>query len=330
MPYVIGALIVAAIVGGLFWWRSRQSGAGDEEHQMLSFVALLREPCALSDRQVAQAANLAWGADLSWGDVDTDEELEKRDGFVVGQEGLPMIMVQYQQRMMIVNNFREPYLDDPDAAAESIPDLRLRNLLKQHKAWISCDAMGVESFEDADEVRDWYRLLGPLLAELVDDNCLAILIPQTSQLFPNMDETLQMLKSDDPLEALMDDAPPSIVPIGEDDPRMKAAVAEARANWPRFVADFHQKAGENFSIKAPLTHGDNVEFIWISVNSIADGKITGELANDPMDLGPLKLGSIVTVPESTLNDWAYVDSSGEPHGMYTVKVLSDAARENQE
>ena len=314
---------MALLVGVVFWWRGRSKDDGEEEHQILSFVALLKEPQRLEPIYIATAARKAWDADLGIG------EDEGADGFIVGDDSMPTTVMRYKERMIIVNNFAQPYVDDLEAAAASIPDLRLRGLVSQHTAWLSCDALGVESFDDVQDVRQWYRLLGPLLSELVDDNCLAIMLPQTGQIFAHMDETLEMLKSSDPLAALEEDAPVPVIPISGDDPRMIAAVAEARQKFPEFVKAFEQREGDQFGVKAPITADGNTEFIWLEVTAIENGVIYGELSNEPISLGNLKLGSRVKTTMDQLNDWAYV-ADGEPYGMFTVKVLSQASKEEMD
>ena len=173
MWYLFGALALVVIAAFVFWLLS-QSSDDEEEHQMLSFVALLKQPQRLEPIYIATAAKKAWNATLSYGSDDD----EGPDGFVVGDEGLPTLMVKFRDRMLMVNNFPAPYMDDPETAAESIPELRLRTLVAQHTAWISVDALGVESFDDLDEVREWYKVLGRMLAELVDDNCLATAVSE--------------------------------------------------------------------------------------------------------------------------------------------------------
>jgi hypothetical protein len=73
-----------------------------------------------------------------------------------------------------------PYVEDVEKAAAEMADLRLRALFSQHKAWFSCDAMGVDGRTPEAEVRDWYRRLGTLFAELLDENCLLIYLRQDS------------------------------------------------------------------------------------------------------------------------------------------------------
>lgn len=317
MWYAVVALILVLLAGLAFWWLKNQ--AREKEHQILSVVALLKGPQRLEPIYIASAAKKAWNATLSY----SDEEKDGPDGYVVGDDSMPTMIVNFRERMLIVNNFPQPYMENPQEISEGIADLRLKKLVADHTAWLSCDAIGVESFDDVDEIREWYKTLGRLLAELVDDNCLAIFIPHTNQLFPNMDETLELLKADDPLQALGFDAPGPVLQIGADDPRMIAAVEKAKSTWPNFVSAFERKAGENFSVKVPITAGGNTEFIWLKVTAIENGIIYGELANEPVALGNLKLGSKAKSRVADLSDWAYVSNDG-PVGMYTAKVIAQA------
>jgi uncharacterized protein YegJ (DUF2314 family) len=130
----------------------------------------------------------------------------------------------------------------------------------------------------------------------------------------------------DPLKALQETSAPPVIHVADDDPLMKAAVAKARAEWPTFVAAFEANAGENFSVKAPLSHAGNTEFIWITVTSVEGDLIYGELGNDPANLGPLKLGSKVSVPIADLNDWCYIDPKENLVGGFTIEAVKQAAR----
>jgi uncharacterized protein YegJ (DUF2314 family) len=327
MPYVIAGVAVVLIgaLAALAWWlkirAADQKQATESNRPILSFVALLREHRHMEPIMIATAARKAWGADLSCG----EGEEEGADGFVVGMEISSVI--RFRERMILVNYFPSPYVADPQAAAENISDLRLKSLFAEHTAWLSCDAMGEDDFSDPEVVREWYRVLGPLLAELVDENCLAIFLPLTDHLFANMPETLETLRSSDPLASLQEEAPVPVIQISGDDPRMVAAVEEARRRWPEFVAALESQTGRNFGVKAPITYGDNTEFIWLEVTAVENDVIYGTLANEPMNLGSLKLGSRVRTSLAELNDWGYIDAAGKPQGMFTVKVLVDAQRE---
>ena len=112
-----------------------------------------------------------------------------------------------------------------------------------------------------------------------------------------------------------------IVEVSDDDPLMIHAVKKAREGWPRFVEVYEAQAGENFTVKAPVSYGEKTEYIWISVTAIEGENVYGQLANDPGDLGPLKLGSKVSVPVAELNDWCYIDPATKLQGGFTIEAV---------
>lgn len=315
-PYLIGGVVVLVIaIGGFFWWRKRKR----DEHRLVSFVALLKEPRPLEAVYLQTAAKKAWDADLSLG-----EDAEGEDGFIVGEDFSCFVM--FRGRIMLVNNFPSPYMDDAEKFAESIPDLRLRQIVAEHTAWMSVDAMGASMGDDPETVRDWYRVLGPLLAEFVDENCLGIYMPDRGRLYAANPETLEMLRSEDPLakiEAEGGETP--VFEVSDDDPAMQKAVEEARRRWPEFVTAFEADNSRQAAVKAPICRGDNCEFIWIEVTAIENDVIYGKLGNEPVNLPGLKLGSRVRTTVAELNDWGYVDEKGEFIGGFTVAVMMKAA-----
>lgn len=117
-----------------------------------------------------------------------------------------------------------------------------------------------------------------------------------------------------------------VISVPEDDPGLQAAVKKARETWPRFIEAFEKSAGSGFAVKAPVNHGDRTEFIWISVTAIEGKRIYGVLANDPANLGPLKLGSKVQVALADLNDWCYIDPKDKLQGAFTQQAVQEAAR----
>lgn len=317
-PFMIGGVVAIGLIAAWFWWRKRRAAS---EHRLVSIVALLREPQTLEPIYVATAARKAWNADLG------DGTIEGEDGFVAGAS--ITTAVRFRDRMILVNCFPVPYVEDPAAVANDMADIRLRTLFAQHTAWISCDALGVERNESDESIRDWYRALGPLLAELIDDNCLAIFLPDSNQLYAYSDEALDRLRADDPFALLYEEAEVPVIEVAPDSKAMEQAEAEARRRWPQFVKVFEERAGSSFAVKAPITRGKNTEFIWITVTALENDVIYGELANEPVDLPGLKLGSTVKTPARDLNDWGYLDRAGEFVGGFTIKAVEQAARKGR-
>ncbi len=150
--------------------------------------------------------------------------------------------------------------------------------------------------------------------------------PEDSRLIQWDADLESRLRKGENLDDLFTSPHVPVVRISDDDPRMKAAVEEAKRRWPEFVAAFKaRQPGGNYAVKAAITRGDNTEFIWLEVIGLEPEYIHGKLANDPVDLGGLKLGDQVEAPLSDLNDWAYSHKEGgEPIGLFTVKVVADA------
>jgi uncharacterized protein YegJ (DUF2314 family) len=240
-----------------------------------------------------------------------------------------MNTIMHDGRMFLINCLPRPYVDDPAAASEAIADQRIRQLFREHLAWFSCDAMGVDGTTPAEEIADWYRRLAKLFVELLDENCLLIFVPDAQRAYAINDETEQALLSDDPLAALEQTLTVPLLAVPEDDPLMKEAVAKARERLPEFIAAFERSAGQNFSLKAPVSHSGNTEFIWLTVTAVEGEQAYGTLANDPADLGPLKLGSKVMVPLAQLNDWCFVDAQGNLQGGFTIAAVQEASRRQQ-
>ena len=317
LQWAAAGIVVALIGAVVTWWIRRR-----RRHRLISFVALLREPVAFDPAVLARVAGKAWNADLG------DGATEGPDGFVIGVEITNSIM--HDGRMYLVNTFPTPYMENPEKVAEGIADRRIRSLFSEHRAWFSCDALGVNGTTPEEEVRDWYQRLGRLFAELLDENCLLIFLPDSDRAYPINEETEAALRSDDPVTALQETLTVPIIDVASDDPLMQQAVEKARQDWPGFVSAFEARQGESFSVKAPVTHADNTEFIWISVTSLEGERVYGTLGNDPVDLGPLKLGSKVSVPVSDLNDWCYVDAQGQMNELFTVDAVQKAARRRRQ
>jgi uncharacterized protein YegJ (DUF2314 family) len=314
------------------WWRSLinwllppdkrkiPSEQGEEdETRLISFVALLAEPVQLEAHTVARLASEAWKAELSV------EEETGADGFVVGTP--VTLFIRYRNRMFFVNMFDRPYVEDVDEIASQISDIRLSGLFAKHKAWISCDATGVTPETPDSEIREAYRLCGWLMSKLVDSNTLALLIPDQERIYPSGEKLEELLKSDDPFAAVTEENYAPVVAVDGEDPRMQAAVEEARRRWPEFVTAFESRGPGQCSVKCPISGGGNTEFIWIEVTAIENETIYGTLANDPMDLGALKLGSRVKATAGEINDWIFFDETDSMHGGFTIKVVEDISKE---
>lgn len=115
----------------------------------------------------------------------------------------------------------------------------------------------------------------------------------------------------------------NIVDLPEDHPEMSKAIANARASLPefmRFLTDA-QSGMTDFAIKVRFPVEGGHEHCWVSDLQVQGTKIVGKLGNEPRGRPDLQLGSDVTVDQSDITDWSYVDPSGVHNGHFTTRVL---------
>lgn len=295
-----------------------ETGAADDDGPQHSLVLLLREPLYLDSSILGQIASRAYGVPFNDGDG--------CECFTVGGDDKPYIM-RMQGAMFLIHHWPRPYFDDPEAVANGFRELRRATAVREHRAWFSVDFLPASQDLPEDKILD---AIGRLLAEIAatDTEVLAVCHPSTRRLVPWEPEFREKLSGGDPL-TVFHDAQAPVIQVDADSPAMAAAVAEARRRWPEFTAAYQRAADKApFAVKAPVTEAGNTEFIWINVKAIADDQIHGFLANDPVALGDLKLGSFVTVSVADLNDWVCPDPSapGRPLGLFTVKAVRDSGK----
>lgn len=270
----------------------------------------------LNQARMLNSADLARTASQIYGEPITSDNADATDNFIAGAE--PSFIFKHGEHFFLINSFDRPYMDDPDSAAESIGELRLRKAIREHGAWISVDLLGDCSPNDLPAV---YRTIGLLAAELADDDCVAIFAPATGQISVFDEETRERLRSRDPLAVFAQSSHPPVVPVSGDDPRLRTAVAKARKRWPEFVKHFEERQPEQtFSVKARIGDDEAAEFMWISVTGLENGWIYGRLDNDPIELTSIRCGDRVRVRVADLNDWLYTDGD-QMVGGFTIEVL---------
>jgi uncharacterized protein YegJ (DUF2314 family) len=106
-----------------------------------------------------------------------------------------------------------------------------------------------------------------------------------------------------------------------DDARMNAARAEARRRLPEFFAALSARAttDDGFVLKYDLNLGrGDPEFIWANNIQVQGDRITGNLANAPVN-NPRRLGEAVTIPRNLIVDWGFF-RNGVMQGSFTTRV----------
>ncbi len=312
-------LPAAGIAGlGLLAWdvvREMRAAKRERDKPLISLVQFRRVPNNfLTDKKLADIAQRLWGDQMPKQEGEAWLAMGKSPSFIVNAPGMTFL----------VNNFSKRYFEEGDDPGAEMDELRLRRALETHTAWLSIDLLHMA--DDARSREDAYPLIAKFFAELLDDDCLAIYTPESGRILAYEPTMIEKLRGPNPLEVFAELTFAPVIQITDDDPRMKAAVEEARRRWPEFVEAFNAKGGEHFSIKAPVTADDNTEFIWVQVERIDGETIHGRLANDPVALGEMKLGDPIEIPLENLNDWNYVTKE-EFKGGFTVQVLREASGE---
>ncbi len=113
---------------------------------------------------------------------------------------------------------------------------------------------------------------------------------------------------------------PTLVRGGYDQAEMDAAIAKARATVDTFIAEFEQGNGQNFSVKAPITDGEETEHFWLGQLKYDNGTFTGTIDNVPGVVGNVKLGQSWTIEKAEISDWMFM-RDGKMHGNYTMRPL---------
>jgi uncharacterized protein YegJ (DUF2314 family) len=274
-----------------------------------------------SEQQLIAKIKTAWKVDLSQKDGEDNDE-----GFVV--KGGPGFIIKTKDSQYMMIMAEDPYLKKE--VIDEVEELRLKTMLKEHEAWVSVDLLsGDDELSPAAKAREWKRVAS-LAAELLNDKTIGVILPEPNVIAVKNETTADHLRQKDPVTALKDSLEVAVVGADSDDPEMEKAVEDARKSWSDFVKAFEAKAEgtDNFGVKFPFDAPENKEFMWVEVTSIDEEFVTGKLANDPVWVKDLQLGSRVKRKVSEIADWMYI-KDGDIVGGYSVKVLLKRQAEEQ-
>lgn len=108
------------------------------------------------------------------------------------------------------------------------------------------------------------------------------------------------------------------------DRAMQPYIAQARSSWPRardrYLAGLPQQ--QSFFVTALLVDKEERrEQVFIAVQSIRNGIITGKIWNRLEVVRGYRLGDRYTLPESELRDWLITKPDGAEEGNFVGKFL---------
>lgn len=113
-----------------------------------------------------------------------------------------------------------------------------------------------------------------------------------------------------------------IVSVPDDDAAMSNAIAEARASVGTFIRTFQNPTeGESdFSVKVPVTEGENTEHFWLCDLRYTNGVFVGTIGNDPETVKTVAFGQKYSVKQAEISDWLYLKGK-KMVGNRTLKAL---------
>jgi len=297
-------LTIAVVVGAGFailYWHAKRRASPD---RIVSFVYLLRAHRGLEIQQIRKAVARALG----------DNPAIK----VVPTERTNCFIIQTPDVALGLADVNGPYVPDVGEAADRIRDFLCKKAMQEHQAWLAVDQIGDPPL---DGTAISYRYIGRIMAELAGDDVLAIYCPENDQMNSYGLDLPALLRSNQPMQALVQPRAVKTVHVADDDEEMAAAVAEARRRWPQFEAAFRKRRTmQGFAVKVPFREGESLEFMWVEISSIDGEVLHGNLVSDPEIISSLKLNDEVVVDLKDLNDWMYSDGR-EMIGGFTAKVL---------
>lgn len=281
-----------------------------------SLVLFLGRERTLDTAELQKRLGAEFGVAFGGIDDDNDEHfVVQEDGFVRVISGDAMALVQLVAA--------EP---KPAAELQRYEDLRIRRVFGEQKQLLRVYSFGNVGAA-AEAARR--RFLGRIAAAFWGDDVLGLNWHCDATLVPASAEVPKQLRSQEPVAATLGE-PVSPVIAATDLEAIAAATAKARETWPEALAHL-QKGGELLA-KFPFARVSKggVERIWVTVQSVDGDVVRGVLANEPMDLGELKIGSVVECKLAELSDWLFL-RDGKMVGGYTVRVLQEqAARSKQQ
>jgi uncharacterized protein YegJ (DUF2314 family) len=221
----------------------------------------------------------------------------------------PFCFVKFEGMLLLLSNARKPYCPPEmlEQAVAEFSEVRQREVVREHKGFLAIDLHAPKDPGKTGKL-ECYRRMCRLAAEFVDYNCMGVYLPEIGHMRPYDVDVISALRSEQPLDEIQEWGEPPVVLIEDDDPRLKAAVADARRRWPEFVKAFEQRQpSQTFAVKALFRDGEQGEWMWVDVSRIKDEMIEGKLGNKPASVPNVRESDQVTVKASEIGDWLYQD-----------------------
>src|SRR5690242_14867852 len=140
------------------------------KNEPLSIVLLLRKPHFFHAEELRSAAQRAWGVSFVGGEGSMH---------CVVQNGTVTLM-KAGPHLLNIFHYAKPYIDNPTANVDWLPQLSQRQAWIEHAACVGVDYMNHDT-----DVELGYCVIAKLVAEMVYENCTGVYVPRESSLIPN-------------------------------------------------------------------------------------------------------------------------------------------------
>jgi len=117
--------------------------------------------------------------------------------------------------------------------------------------------------------------------------------------------------------------PSTLIESGYDEKEMEAAIARARTEVDRFIAELTKPTGTDHAVKVPIKDAGRVEHFWLTDVVYSAGNFNGTINNDPGIVKNVKIGDKRSVSKQDISDWMYM-RGGKMYGNYTMRPLLKA------
>jgi hypothetical protein len=266
-------------------------------------VLLFKKPVKIERDRFIAAAQRAFGKDI-------DVKRLKKD-FGLGNKNLVDLGPKGKTRLVSYEYSKKRFWDEKDRAAENAPDARARATIFDHRGWFEFDCLD----NNAEDMK--YRILCRMVAELLDENVLAIHFPlQNKWVYPDAKDLKKKLRAKQPLVELKvakPRIPTTPKPKTEEEKVIFGAIEKARARFDQFETAFTNSWGELFVIKV----GDPrkpTEWHAVSIT-----RIKGELMIGEIPPGSGKRSR--WIKKSEVVDWSYLDVTGKVRGNFVLEAI---------
>ena len=322
MNWILAGLAVLA-VGALGTMSAAPRRKRRPPPRLVSIILHRSRPAGLSEAQVCAACKRALGITVTARRVKVDKQSTRFD--VMSDEIPPVTIVDSSCAYT-----GERSLEDD---ASRMEHLGVRKAFSRAAAWVSVDALDVPARSTRRQIDMIYAgLLAPIAAELLDKHCV-LRHPGTDNLVALPGPLTRRLLREGRLDELFGDADVNapMLRVAADYEAIAKAMGEAKRRLPELIAAWEELGSKTSALikcrfpQEGSPDNSKIEYMWLSVQGYVNGSFSAKVENHPLNPDAPRKGATVEVKSGAIVDWAYLDGSGKPVGMFVEPLLAKRA-----